>query len=781
MATEKLPLGNTSNLDIDDQSSQDGENVALYNMYQDRSGAFCTFPPHVLYCDTEAGNLPVYAYDAPDKGFTLIVCNGRVFTQNSDSGPLTEVTGAVLTIDAVPTFTEDTEAVFFAADSVINRYVFPETTVTQVGTYVAPTADDPLELGVFFSVNGDESSYRVVTLVSDQAKEIRYTTDGTVPTASSTLYDLPVVILADTTLKAVAIDNDDVVSAVTSEHFVVNVTDTTKPSVIAFNASTVYDNEVEIATLNGIPNDLKKITAWCITESSSAPLLNDPKWTETKPVRYRHRSAAAATVDLYAWARDAAGNVSNAFTKQEVIFLAADTVPDPFTFTDLDVSRGQVAQSEAISIDGLTFDTTISVSNGEYALSHNNGATWTNWRTAAGTFTYGDVVRVRHTASTSLDTETVTTLTIGTVEGTFTSTTIADQTPRNVTTLVYTEEYLKSDGNQLEGDVVPGDTFFSIDKDNNYSAWSSYNNQSKGDALKSIIVAFDQVYNIGTRSLEVSFNDGVTPWALNKNASQPFGTPAPHSVVFDGENIYYITEAANSRKVVRIANGGAAETISFPIDIPIERMASVADAQSFVLGFRGQNFYVINFPSADVTIDEQHYQSVTLAYHLQKKAWIVLGKWDAENAIYGQYRGISSCYIERYGKMLIGGRDGKLYTLAENDTVDYTITPQLLHRWRDDHIKTWKNPRNIKLYPVGKFRLPDDETQGGLYRYRQHELSYTDLSDAGEIFRAAIKSGHISYGKPLQKRCNRYQYDILRGSNKLVINSIHEDVDMGTR
>lgn len=58
---------------------------------------------------------------------------------------------------------------------------------------------------------GDYSAAQTVTLSSSDAlsglKEIRYTTDGSVPTVSSALYSTPMLISQNTTLKAIAIDN----------------------------------------------------------------------------------------------------------------------------------------------------------------------------------------------------------------------------------------------------------------------------------------------------------------------------------------------------------------------------------------------------------------------------------------------------------------------------------------------------------------------------------------------------------------------------------------------
>ena len=348
--------------------------------------------------------------------------------------------------------------------------------------------------------------------------------------------------------------------------------------------------------------------------------------------------------------------------------------------------------------------------------------------------------------------------------------------PINVTSLVYIGGYLMARGNDRLG-VVVGDTHYSDDKANGYAAWEVYNNESRPDALQSLIVAYEQIYNIGTQTVEVSYIDGTVPFSVNKNASQQFGTPAAESCAFDGENIYYLSVVANSRKVVQLKGGGSPSIISFPVDIPIEAFERIDDAYGFIMAFRGQNGYAVTFPTANAVVDEQFYESVTLFYHLQQKAWIILGKWDANNGVYGAYRGISFTYAEPWGLRLIGGRDGKIYKLVEpSETAE---EPVFVHRWRDNGKKEWKPGRTVGLGLTGQYGDFPTSRQCGLYRGRQHEFIYSDLTDAGEIFRAAVRTGHITWGAVhRQKRCNCYRYDVRRGKAGFVLNGITEEFDV---
>lgn len=350
-------------------------------------------------------------------------------------------------------------------------------------------------------------------------------------------------------------------------------------------------------------------------------------------------------------------------------------------------------------------------------------------------------------------------------------------TPQNVTSLAYIGGYLKAKGETGGGGSVPGDTHYSDDRENNYAAWEVYNNESKPDALQAIVVAYEQVYNIGTKSLEVTYIDGTVPFSVNKNAAQHFGTMAPYSVAFDDESIFYLSEVTKSRKIIEIKGGGSPKIISMPVDIPLEKFERVDDANGYLMAFRGQNFYCLDFPSANADIDGQFWSGITLAYHLQRGTWLILAKWNAGQGEYTSYRGKSFAYVENWGLRLVGGDDGKLYTMTENESVDYTVEPVLLHTWRNDNSSQWANPRSISLGAVGVTKPPPDQYQGGQYRNRQHRFIYSDMTDGGNVFRAQITSGHVTHGRDVTKRCVFYRYSVKRGSNDFVINEINEQFD----
>jgi YD repeat-containing protein len=97
----------------------------------------------------------------------------------------------------------------------------------------------------------------------------------------------------------------------------------------------------------------------------------------------------------------------------------ASRVPDAFAFTPLwNVGRSWTMISNAITVSGTDATVRVTVSGGSY--SKNGGA----YTTVTGSAVTGDTITVQHTSSAMYSTGVTTTLTVGGVSGSFTSTTI---------------------------------------------------------------------------------------------------------------------------------------------------------------------------------------------------------------------------------------------------------------------------------------------------------------------------------------------------------------------
>lgn len=115
------------------------------------------------------------------------------------------------------------------------------------------------------------------------------------------------------------------------------------------------------------------------------------------------------------------GGVSDTFTSTTV---PADTTPDAFAFgSRSDVEPGAAVESETVTIRGIDGPSPVTVQNGEYRV---NGG---SYGTAAGSLNAGDTLQLRHTASLAFNTPVSTTVSVGGVSASFTSTTRAQAPP----------------------------------------------------------------------------------------------------------------------------------------------------------------------------------------------------------------------------------------------------------------------------------------------------------------------------------------------------------------
>ncbi|MEY6432515.1 DUF4082 domain-containing protein [Thioalkalicoccus limnaeus] len=97
-------------------------------------------------------------------------------------------------------------------------------------------------------------------------------------------------------------------------------TDTTAPTVTAFTVpATASTLTVPITTFTATDN--VGVTGYLVNESPTKPAATASGWTTTKPASYTFASAGSKT--LYAWAKDAAGNVSASRSAGVTITMAA--------------------------------------------------------------------------------------------------------------------------------------------------------------------------------------------------------------------------------------------------------------------------------------------------------------------------------------------------------------------------------------------------------------------------------------------------------------------------
>jgi hypothetical protein len=140
---------------------------------------------------------------------------------------------------------------------------------------------------------------------------------------------------------------------------------------ITANYSTIVDGMPPLVTVFSIPattssvtvsitsfiaSDNVGVTGYKVTESGTAPLATDPGWVVPAPTSYTVSSGGSKT--LYAWAKDAAGNVSTSLSAS-VTITASDTTPPtitafliPASSSSLRVSPITITASDNVGVTG---------------------------------------------------------------------------------------------------------------------------------------------------------------------------------------------------------------------------------------------------------------------------------------------------------------------------------------------------------------------------------------------------------------------------------------------
>jgi hypothetical protein len=125
------------------------------------------------------------------------------------------------------------------------------------------------------------------------------------------------------------------------------ITDTTPPIVTAFTIPATTSS-LTVAISSFIATDNVGVTGYMVNELSLAPLATAAGWSSTAPASHTFTTAGNKT--LYAWAKDAAGNVSASRSANVLITLPTTEVEPAGWYTgDMHVHRSCGGSPEAVS------------------------------------------------------------------------------------------------------------------------------------------------------------------------------------------------------------------------------------------------------------------------------------------------------------------------------------------------------------------------------------------------------------------------------------------------
>jgi hypothetical protein len=316
--------------------------------------------------------------------------------------------------------------------------------------------------------------------------------------------------------------------------------------------------------------------------------------------------------------------------------------------------------------------------------------------------------------------------------------------------LVYNNPGTQQYGNTNASSTVSGATNFA-------SA------DSAPDNLKSLIVINRDLWLISEKHTEVWTDAGLFPVPFQRLAgtSQQHGTPAPFSVARLGESFAMLSQDTRGNGVVVMMKGYQPQRIStHAVETAIAGYSKISDAIAYTYQQAGHEFYVLTFPTADVT----------WCYDLATELWHKRAYRDANNVL---HRHRSNCCALFQGNIIVGDfENGNLYSMSQSTYTDNGAVmpcirrtphltsdlkrqffhdlqiqfqpgvglpaapnPQAMLKWSDDGGFTWSNEHWTSIGRVGKYKNRAIWRRLGTARDRIFEVQVTD-----PVFRAMVSA-----------------------------------------
>lgn len=223
----------------------------------------------------------------------------------------------------------------------------PDTTVPVVSAFTLPATATSLNVPVTAFTATDNvgvTGYLV-------------TQSATAPAAASTAWtasapsNVTAAAAGTATFYAWAKDAAGNVSLAKSASVVITLPDTAAPVVSAFTLPATATS-LTIPVTAFVATDNLAVAGYLITQSAAAPAASAAGWLTAPPASVTVAAAGSAT--FYAWAKDAAGNVSLAKSATVTVTVAGDTTKPVLTISAL--ADGAYTNKSTLNVSGVATD-----------------------------------------------------------------------------------------------------------------------------------------------------------------------------------------------------------------------------------------------------------------------------------------------------------------------------------------------------------------------------------------------------------------------------------------
>jgi len=288
------------------------------------------------YCITEVNNSASCAWTAvPPTSYTFATAGAKIMFA----------------------WARDTAGNISAAISATVMITLSDTTAPVITAFTVPATSASLVIPV--------TSFTATDAVGVSGYMINETSIPPLPSDTKWSTTAPVSYTVATpgvkTLYAWAKDAAGNISSPMSANVTVTLPDSTKPVITAFTVPATSASLV-IPITSFTATDADGVSGYMVNESATPPSLSDPNWNATAPTSYSATTAGIKT--LYAWAKDAAGNVSVPVTASVTITLPDTTPPVITSFTvaatstSLTVPVTSFTATDAVGVSGYMINET---------------------------------------------------------------------------------------------------------------------------------------------------------------------------------------------------------------------------------------------------------------------------------------------------------------------------------------------------------------------------------------------------------------------------------------
>ena len=322
------------------------------------------------------------------------------------------------------------------------------------------------------------------------------------------------------------------------------------------------------------------------------------------------------------------------------------------------------------------------------------------------------------------------------------------------------------DGNFLGGDRVDYVDTFLVNNIPNTNQWQSSLSNSvawdptyiaakvgASDKLAALMVTHREIWLLGSQySTEVwaDYGNANFPFAIINGVFIQYGCAAKYSVAYNGLELFWLSQDKNGQAFVLMGKPYAATVISTPaITQEFNRYAKLSDAIGFCYQQDGHVFYVLTFPTQDVT---WVYDASTGQWH----EWLSIDANGQEHRCriaamafaYGKNLGLDwqtgalhwinvNTFTENglpiirrrsFPHIVLGGqRVNYKYFSADIETGNILVDdPNLLTlRWSDDRGHSWRNPVVQSMGRTGNYIKQPTWYRLGQARDRVFELYWS--------------------------------------------------------